>query len=187
MRPSINYISWARLASSCQLGFISDPLIVSKLHNETHDPKGQENKILTIEKGRETLYRRHAVPVTSCSKVKYIIQRVSVGSQDCIKELKLECAYFRLFPGPDRFYCSFKWFHISSLVDIYYTTSSNPTVVVLTRPGIHWIGYIKCNGALQSVQVTQRETQLQRGLDPFFGDFQLDLYCISTYVHLMYS
>ena len=48
------HISWARLASFCHLGFISDPLIVSKFHNETHDPKGQENKIYTIVKGRET-------------------------------------------------------------------------------------------------------------------------------------
>ena len=29
------HISWARLASCCHLGFISDPLIVSKFHNET--------------------------------------------------------------------------------------------------------------------------------------------------------
>ena len=64
-------ISWARLASFWHLGFISDPLIVSNFHNETHDPKGQENKIYTIVKGRETFYRRHTVPVTSCSEVKY--------------------------------------------------------------------------------------------------------------------
>ena len=51
--------------SFCHLGFISDPLIVLKFHNETHDPKGQENKIYTIVKGRETF----TVPVTSCSKV----------------------------------------------------------------------------------------------------------------------
>ena len=42
------HISLARLASFCHLGFISDPLIVSKFHNETHDPKGLENKIYTI-------------------------------------------------------------------------------------------------------------------------------------------
>ena len=30
------------------LGLISNPLIVLKFHNETHDPKGQENKIYTI-------------------------------------------------------------------------------------------------------------------------------------------
>ena len=42
------HISWARLASFCHSGFISDPLIVSKFHNETIDPKGQENKIYTI-------------------------------------------------------------------------------------------------------------------------------------------
>ena len=88
------HIFWARLASFCHLGFISDPLIVSKFHNETHDPKGQENKIYTIVKGRETFYRRHTVPVTSCSEVKYVLKRVSLGCKDCTKELKLECAYF---------------------------------------------------------------------------------------------
>ena len=88
------HISWARLASFCHLGFISDPLIVSKFHNETHDPKGQENKIYTIAKGRETFYRRHTVPVTGCSEVKYVLKRVSFGSIDCTDELILECAYF---------------------------------------------------------------------------------------------
>ena len=47
-------VFWARLASFGQLGLISDPLIISKSPNETHDPKGQENKIYTIVKGRET-------------------------------------------------------------------------------------------------------------------------------------
>ena len=41
-------IFWARVASFDHLGLISDPLIVSKFHNEIHDPKGQENKIHTI-------------------------------------------------------------------------------------------------------------------------------------------
>ena len=94
---NLNYsvhISWARLASFCHLGFISDPLIASKFHNETYDPKGQENKIYTIVKGRETFYRRHTVPVTSCSEVKYVLKRVSFGSKDCTKELKLQCSYF---------------------------------------------------------------------------------------------
>ena len=88
------HIFWARLASFCHLGFVSDPLIVSKFHNETHDPKGQENKIYTIVKGMETFYRRHTVPVTSCSEVKYVLKRLSFGSKDCTKELKPECAYF---------------------------------------------------------------------------------------------
>ena len=65
------HTSRARPASLRHLGAISDPLIVSKFHNETHDPKGQENKIYTIVKSRETFYRRHTVPVTSCSEVKY--------------------------------------------------------------------------------------------------------------------
>ena len=86
------HISWARLASFCHIGFISDPLIVSKFHNKTHDPKGQENKIYTIVKGRETFYRRHTIPVTSCSEVKYVLKRVSFGSKNCTRELKLECA-----------------------------------------------------------------------------------------------
>ena len=47
-----------------------------------------------IVKGRETFYRRHTVPITSCSEVKYVLKRVSFGSKDCTKELKLECAYF---------------------------------------------------------------------------------------------
>ena len=88
------HISWARLASLCHLGFISDALKVSKFHNETHGPKGQENKIYTLVKGRETFWRRHTVPVTSCSEVKYVLKRVSFGSKDYTKELKLECAYF---------------------------------------------------------------------------------------------
>ena len=48
------HIFWARLASFGHLGLIGDPLIVPKFHNGTHDPKGQENKIYTIVKGRET-------------------------------------------------------------------------------------------------------------------------------------
>ena len=64
------HILCVRQASFGHLGLISDSLIVSKLHNETHDPKGQENKIYTIAKGRETFYRRHTVPVTSCSERK---------------------------------------------------------------------------------------------------------------------
>ena len=88
------HISWARLASFCHLGFIRDPLIVSKFQNETDVRKGQENKIYTEVNGRETFYNRHTVPVTSCSEVKYVLKRVAFGSKDCTKELKLECAYF---------------------------------------------------------------------------------------------
>ena len=78
------HISWARLASFCHLGFISDPLIVSKFHSETHDPKGQENKIYTIVKGRETFYRRRTFPITNCSEVKYVLKMVSFGSKVCL-------------------------------------------------------------------------------------------------------
>ena len=64
---------WARRASFCQLGLTSDPIIVSKFHSETNDPKGQENKNYTIVKGRETFYRRHTAPVTDCSEAKYVL------------------------------------------------------------------------------------------------------------------
>ena len=53
-------MSLARLASFCHLGFISDPLIVSKFHNKINDPKGKENKIYTIVKGREKFYRQRS-------------------------------------------------------------------------------------------------------------------------------
>ena len=88
------HIFWTRLANFGHLGLISDPLVVSKFHNETHDPKGQENKIYTIVKGRETFYRRHTVPGTSCFDDKYVLKRVFFGSKECIKKLKPECAYF---------------------------------------------------------------------------------------------
>ena len=79
-------MSSARLARLCNLGFISDPLIDSRFHNKTHDPKGQENKIYTIVKRRETFYRRHTVPVTSCSEVKYVLKRVSLGPNQQVIE-----------------------------------------------------------------------------------------------------
>ena len=90
------HIFRVRLASLCHPGPINDPLLVSKFHNETQDPKGQENIIYSIVKGRETFYRHHTVPVTSCSEVKYVLKRVSFGSKDCTKELKLENC---IFPG----------------------------------------------------------------------------------------
>ena len=67
-------ISWARPASFCHLGFISDPLIIPMFRNETYDPKGQENKSCTIVKDKETFYRRHTVLVTSCSEVSYVLK-----------------------------------------------------------------------------------------------------------------
>ena len=106
------HISWARLASFCHLGFISDPLIVSKFHNETHDRKGHENKIYTIVKGRETFYHRHTIPVTSCIEVKYVLKRVSFGSKDCTKECFAMLRRFLWFappPPPPSTFRRFQW------------------------------------------------------------------------------
>ena len=72
-------VFWARLASFGHLCLISDPLIISKFSNESHDPKGQENKIYTIVKDTETFYRRHTVPITSCSEIKYVLKKVMYG------------------------------------------------------------------------------------------------------------
>ena len=72
-------VFWARLACFGHLGLISDPLIISKFSNESHDPKGQGNKFYTIVKGRETFYRRHTVPITTCSEVKYVLKKVMSG------------------------------------------------------------------------------------------------------------
>ena len=72
----------ARLASYGYLGIISDPLIVSKFHNETHDLKGQVNKIYTIVKDNERSYRHHTVPITSCSEVKYVLKKAILWKQE---------------------------------------------------------------------------------------------------------
>ena len=68
----LKYDLWARLASSCQLGLISDPQISSKLQDGINDPKGQESKIYTMMKDRVTFYDDHTGPVTSCSKIQYV-------------------------------------------------------------------------------------------------------------------
>ena len=68
-------VFWARVASFDHLDLISDPLIVSKFHNETHYPKGQENEIYTNVKDRETFYRRHRVSLTSCNEIKYVLKK----------------------------------------------------------------------------------------------------------------
>ena len=63
-----------------------------------NSPK-QENKIYNIVKGRETFYRRHTVPVTSCSEVKYLLKRVSFGSKDFTKQTETRVY---IFSGPDQ-------------------------------------------------------------------------------------
>ena len=88
-------IFWARLASFGNLGLISDPLIVSKFHNETNDTKGQENKIYTIVKGRETFCRSHTVPITKSGTQMYIFYMVSREyvneNQDEQLEIVIQC------------------------------------------------------------------------------------------------
>ena len=59
-------IFWDRLDSFGQLSLINDPQISSKFQNGIDDPKGLENKIYTMMKGRETFYSDRTVSITSC-------------------------------------------------------------------------------------------------------------------------
>ena len=43
-------------------GLVSDPVMVSKLHNGNYDPKGQDNQIDTIAKGKESFYHSNTIP-----------------------------------------------------------------------------------------------------------------------------
>ena len=81
-----------------QFCLISDPLIISKFPNETQDHKGQENKIYTIVKGRETFYRRQTVPITSCSAVKYVLNKDILWKQRMHQRTETRVCKFS---GPD--------------------------------------------------------------------------------------
>ena len=48
-------------------------------------------------KARETFYRRHTVPVTSCSEVKYVLKRVSLGSKDTSSKNWNQGVYFKFY------------------------------------------------------------------------------------------
>ena len=69
-----------RLSGFGHVGLTCDTLMVSKFHNGIHDPKGQ-NTIPAIVKFRETLYRRHTVPATTCSEVNCLFFQVSLWKQ----------------------------------------------------------------------------------------------------------
>ena len=90
------HIFWARLIGFGHLSLILYPPLVSKFHNETYDPKGQEIKIYTIVKDRETFYRRHTVPVTSCSEVNYDLKKVSLGAKNVNKWGIIRLSYHSL-------------------------------------------------------------------------------------------
>ena len=88
-------VFWARLPSRFgQLGLISDPQISSRLQNKINDPKGLENKIYTITKGRETFYSDHTVPIISCSENQYMFyKRVTVWNHGLHQRTENCCMY----------------------------------------------------------------------------------------------
>ena len=75
-------------------------------HLVTVDCNGMENGTAawngSLEQMRGTDLEPKCVPImlmkyfvwNSCMEQKYVLKRVSFGSKDCTKELKLECAYF---------------------------------------------------------------------------------------------
>ena len=75
--------------------------MVSKLQNRIHDRKGQENKIYTIVKDRETFYNHHhhTIPNTSCSEVKYVQKEAILWNQKNNLHRRaesVECASFKV-------------------------------------------------------------------------------------------
>ena len=78
-------IFWGRLASFGHLGHNSDPLIVSKIHTETHDPKGQENKIYDTVKGMETFYNRHKSQSPAAVKSNMFLKSYPLEAKNALK------------------------------------------------------------------------------------------------------
>ena len=62
--------------------------MVLYFHNRFREVKGQENKIYTIVKVKETFYCSHTVPITNFREVKYDVLKVTLGSNEYTKELK---------------------------------------------------------------------------------------------------
>ena len=88
-------VFWDRLASFGQLGLNSDPQISSKFQNGINDPKGLENKIYTMMKGRETFNGDHTVQITSVpitSSIEHLFS-LQVTSITIITYCKLKNGY----------------------------------------------------------------------------------------------
>ena len=83
-------VFWARLLSFGQLGLISEPQISSKLQNGINDPKGLENKIYSMMKGRGhfTVTTRSHLP--AAVKFNMFYKRLSFGSMDKTKRLSFK-------------------------------------------------------------------------------------------------
>ena len=70
-------------ASFSHLGLISDPLKASEFHKGICETKRHKNKKW---QGDGLLPHIHVVPVTRCSKVKYVLKRLSFGSKCYTKD-----------------------------------------------------------------------------------------------------
>ena len=95
--------------------------MVSKSHNRFHDPKGQENKIYTLLKGREMFYCNHTVPFTSCSDVKYVLKMAIIWKLIIHQRTeRVECA--SKLSGPDYLVSASKASSVTPLLDSRYNT-----------------------------------------------------------------
>ena len=93
-------VFYVRQASFGQLGLISDPQISSKLQNGINDPKGLENKLYTIMKGRETFYGDHTVPISpAVAKFNMFYNRFILWKQGLPQRTEKRSVH--KFSGPD--------------------------------------------------------------------------------------
>ena len=72
------------IADFSHLEFISDPLMVSKFQNGTHDSKGQVNEIYTIVNDREMFYRHHTDLSPAVMKSNMFLKTLLFESKECM-------------------------------------------------------------------------------------------------------
>ena len=73
------------------------PLMVSKFHNQTHGPKGQENKICTIVKDREMFYPVTQSQSPAAVKSNMFLNGYSLEAKNALRIETMVC----IFSGPD--------------------------------------------------------------------------------------
>ena len=56
--------------------------MVLKVHNRIHDCKGHANKIYTVVKGSDALYRRHTVPLQAIGSKMYEGRSFNSGTNE---------------------------------------------------------------------------------------------------------
>ena len=97
---SLSILAGMTVARFDQVGFIIDPVMVSKFRNKIHESKGLKNKIYTIIKDQDTFYGHQTVTLTSCSKVKHVLKMVIPWKQRIHQRIEGVQSNFK-FSGPE--------------------------------------------------------------------------------------